>query len=303
MKPRYTISIPKPCHENWSEMTPNEKGRFCQSCSKTVVDFTKMNTNEVQEFIHEHKHHRICGHIRQNQLDAVNLQISETVFEQTMSFHKLFLLALLLAMGTSLFSCSDDNGQAKKIESVEIIKTAIDSTAFEAKTQVDSTASVCSTKEKQVDSIAEKIPPPPPPISTPTGIVIVEGDVDIVDTNYPLTWYTVDEKPNFIDAPKNLPKKDIKAYFNTRMRAFVLEHFNIKTAANLGLNGRQRIYIKFTIDAHGNVKDIDTRAPHPLLDEEAKRVIGLLPKFSPAKYDGEPVAVAYNLPIAFNMED
>ena len=303
MKPRYTISIPKPCHENWSEMTPNEKGRFCQSCSKTVVDFTKMDTSEIQTFIHHNKHQRICGHIKQQQLDAINLQISETVFEQTLNFHKLFLLALLLAMGTSLFSCSDDHGRTKKIESVEIIETKIDSTKSEVKKHVDSTVSVCAIKEKQADSIKEKIPPPPPPPVTPTGIVVIDGDVDIIDTHRPLTWYTVDEKPNFIDAPKDLPKKDTKAYFTKRMRAFVLEHFNIKIAANLGLSGKKRIYVKFTIDENGDVIDIDTRAPHPSLDKEAKRVIGLLPQFKPAKHDDESVAITYNLPIVFNVED
>ena len=73
MKTRYSISIPRPCHENWSEMSPNEKGRFCQSCSKIVVDFTKMEIVDVQAFIHNNKEQRICGHIKQSQLDTINL--------------------------------------------------------------------------------------------------------------------------------------------------------------------------------------------------------------------------------------
>jgi len=41
------LTIPKPCHENWDEMTPNEKGRFCSICSKTVKDFTKLSDAEI----------------------------------------------------------------------------------------------------------------------------------------------------------------------------------------------------------------------------------------------------------------
>lgn len=30
------ISIPKPCNENWNEMTPDQQGAFCKVCSKVV---------------------------------------------------------------------------------------------------------------------------------------------------------------------------------------------------------------------------------------------------------------------------
>lgn len=36
------LQINKPCHENWDAMTPNERGRHCASCNKTVVDLTAM---------------------------------------------------------------------------------------------------------------------------------------------------------------------------------------------------------------------------------------------------------------------
>jgi hypothetical protein len=292
MKSTYKLSIPKPCHENWSEMTPNDKGRFCQSCSKTVVDFTHMKTNDIQEFIRNNKDQRICGHIRQNQLDAINLQISDTVFEQTMSFHKLFLLALLLAMGTSLFSCADDKGNIKKIERIEIVEKSIDS--------VDAV----SLKKETSDSI--DIEKPTPPIIIPEimgDMIMVEGEMEVNYEEQPHSWYSVDEKPNFVDAPKDLTDKEIKDYFNKRMSDFVTEHFNTDTTVNLGLSGRQRVITRFTIDEYGNVKDILARGPHVSFEKEAKRVIELLPQFIPGKYDGENVEITYDLPIIFNIED
>jgi hypothetical protein len=46
---KYQISIPKPCHQNWNNMTVAEKGRFCTSCQKTVCDFTKSTDREILE--------------------------------------------------------------------------------------------------------------------------------------------------------------------------------------------------------------------------------------------------------------
>ena len=100
MKNYYSISIPKPCHEDWSIMTPKEKGRFCDSCAKTVIDFTKMNSLEIQDFINENKSNRICGHFKQTQLDSININVPSHIIEQQ-SFHKLFLLVLLITMGTT----------------------------------------------------------------------------------------------------------------------------------------------------------------------------------------------------------
>jgi len=302
MKTRYKISIPKPCHENWLEMSPNEKGRFCQSCSKTVIDFTAMKTNDIQVFIHKNKGQRICGHIKQSQLDKINLQISDTVFDQTLSFHKLFLLALLLAMGTSILSCSDGKGQVKKIESVEIVEKVMDSNQIGVGKKIDS-SNISNKKSK--DSLTIEKPVSPVPIPDLLGdIEVVEGlmVVEEFNPNKPISWHLAEVKPNFVGAPKDLTNKEIKDYFNKRMSDFVIEHFNI-TQGDIGLKGRQRIHTKFTIDKDGSVKDILVRAPHPSFEKEAIRVIKLLPQFTPGSYDGNNVAITYNLPIIFNIED
>ena len=48
---KFELSIPKPCHENWNEMSPEDKGRFCGACQKTVVDFTNMSDRQVAQFL------------------------------------------------------------------------------------------------------------------------------------------------------------------------------------------------------------------------------------------------------------
>ncbi|UQB70124.1 hypothetical protein [Epilithonimonas zeae] len=67
------VTIPKPCHENWANMTPEEKGRFCQVCSKSVRDFTTATDLEIIADLSENPN--ICASFRPDQLDR-NLSYS-----------------------------------------------------------------------------------------------------------------------------------------------------------------------------------------------------------------------------------
>lgn len=67
------ITIPKPCYENWNNMTTDEKGKFCSVCSKTVHDFTSFSDEELINTFKRDKD--ICGRFRNNQLD-INLSFS-----------------------------------------------------------------------------------------------------------------------------------------------------------------------------------------------------------------------------------
>ena len=47
MKKPIAITIPKPCHEDWTSMTPTEQGKHCAVCSKEVIDFTAHTTTFI----------------------------------------------------------------------------------------------------------------------------------------------------------------------------------------------------------------------------------------------------------------
>jgi len=49
-------------------MTPNDKGRFCQSCQKTVVDFTQMSDRQILEYM-TRASTNTCGHFYPDQLN------------------------------------------------------------------------------------------------------------------------------------------------------------------------------------------------------------------------------------------
>ncbi|MBA9078502.1 carboxypeptidase-like regulatory domain-containing protein [Rufibacter quisquiliarum] len=63
-----TVSIPTPCQEDWTAMTPHSQGRYCQSCQKTVVDFTTMTDAEVVHWLGKQKG-ETCGRFKNKQLE------------------------------------------------------------------------------------------------------------------------------------------------------------------------------------------------------------------------------------------
>jgi hypothetical protein len=63
------LSIPEPCHQDWNKMTPNDQGRFCTSCSKTVVDFSNMSDAALMQYFENLKDSNVCGRVYTDQLD------------------------------------------------------------------------------------------------------------------------------------------------------------------------------------------------------------------------------------------
>ncbi|HLP64619.1 carboxypeptidase-like regulatory domain-containing protein [Flavobacterium sp.] len=67
MSKKINVTIPKPCSENWLEMTPSEQGRFCQLCQENVFDFTQSSDREIVEKLE--KNQFLCGRFSRSQLD------------------------------------------------------------------------------------------------------------------------------------------------------------------------------------------------------------------------------------------
>jgi hypothetical protein len=149
MKDAIKFSVPKPCHEDWNTMTPDQKGRFCSACSKTVVDFTNLDNTEVQEYLSENKGSRICGRFTSEQLSPeFKLTVPQSVLYQKRSFHKAFLLALFVTMGTTLFSCKNFNNQTLGEVSIIEDSTSVQKDTAEQAYEVGEVAPDSSVKGK-----------------------------------------------------------------------------------------------------------------------------------------------------------
>lgn len=177
---------------------------------------------------------------------------------------------------------------------------------------------------EQVKPPEKKTPPPP----TPDKIEVVEDEVEVEETVIESTETDEDEAVEVEeiieieeveeveeDVPfaiiEDVPvypgckgnKDKLRACLQAKITKHVNKKFNSELASDLGLApGVKRIFVMFKIDKTGNITDVMARAPHKRLQEEAIRVVKLLPKMTPGKQRGRPVGVKYSLPIAFKVE-
>lgn len=219
-------------------------------------------------------------------------------------------------MGTSFLNCSDQNGNTKKIDAIEVISTR-DAKSNQlpkitaSKIMIDSTKTITISKPQKSINIHEI------PFPHITGAIIEVNDSNIK----PLDSTVVDEHRNkpkeeivfghviqevaeFINTPDSLSRSEKKEFLSSHISKIVTDNFNFEVAKKLGLKGKQRFFTQFKIDENGYVKDIKIKnSSHIELENEAIRVINLLPQFKPAKQGKKSVAAIYNLPIAFLIED
>lgn len=106
------ISIPKPCHEDWSQMTPDEKGAFCQVCNKSVHDFSRKSAEEVEQILLQEEPGKVCGRFSSKQLSIPeNLEIPFHLIPRNLAPARAFALAVFLVFGTALFGLTAMSGQ------------------------------------------------------------------------------------------------------------------------------------------------------------------------------------------------
>lgn len=176
-------------------------------------------------------------------------------------------------------------------------------------------------------------PPPPPPMAVSESIQIVEdledieesvmestetnqseaiadknrvigiGDVkvDVVEEEVEVAFAVIEDVPVFPGC-EGMSKSATKECFQKKVQEHVIKNFKYpETALDLGIQGR--VSVIFMIDTKGYTVGVRSRGPDKILEKEAERIIGLLPKMQPGKQRGKPVKVSYAVPIYFKMND
>lgn len=173
-------------------------------------------------------------------------------------------------------------------------------------------------------------PPPPPPVAITETIEIVEDveeieetviesseanqddairdivrvedvNVEEVEEEVEVPFAIIEDVPVFPGCEKKSRKK-MKECFQKKMQEHVIKNFQYPaTALEMGIQGR--VSVVFVIDSKGYTANVRSRGPDKILEKEAERIIGLLPKMKPGKQRGKPVKVAYAVPIFFKYQE
>ncbi|PPK95062.1 hypothetical protein LY01_01815 [Nonlabens xylanidelens] len=115
----YQIKFDNTCDEDWSQMTPDQKGRFCDLCSKSVIDFTGKTPEEVLVYLKANKN--TCGRMSSNQLRQPVIIADKDYFQIPYSN-----TAASLMMAASLGAVTLGNGQTNPLKVTEPFEKVID---------------------------------------------------------------------------------------------------------------------------------------------------------------------------------
>jgi len=285
------ISIPKPCHQNWNEMNPAEKGRFCNACEKVVIDFTEMETSRIIQYLASGQ--RTCGQLQNYQLWHLNnyIVIKPPIPKKRW---KPTGYSLLMAATAFLSACKQST---EVTTGVVILNTEI-SIASESDPIQDDSIKAKDESQLYWDWTTTGDITTSSDVSGTYSMTIRDslGEFIIEDsTNFPVT------PDNILVTPEILPEY---IYGEAALMSYIKNNTVYPPCAfEQGIEGR--VYIAFIVKANGSVADIKVvrdPAPGSGLAEEALRVIQNMAGWKPGQLNGKPIDTNMTIPISFKLE-
>ncbi len=119
------------------------------------------------------------------------------------------------------------------------------------------------------------------------------------NNNKPIPFTVIENVPVYPGC-ETLEKSKQKNCFKQKIHKHIQKNFNYpEEAKQLGIQGR--VIAFFDINKEGNITNIRTEGPHPLLELETRRIVNKIPKVIPGKQKGNPVKVPFSFPLSFRL--
>lgn len=117
------LDIKSPCSEDFNQFKPTTKGGFCATCTKEVIDFSKMNSEEIINYFNTKNTTNTCGRFKSEQLTTHQIPVKR---------NKLSWLTGIGLACLSFFSFVTANAQVKTTEN-NTIESAKENNSFTIK--------------------------------------------------------------------------------------------------------------------------------------------------------------------------
>jgi TonB family protein len=285
------FSVPNPCHERWDQMQPQGNGRHCESCQKIVIDFTKMTDQQIIDHISANAGKKMCGTFKNSQLPPPQQEIHHR--EKAV----LFLAAVLLVFGMTLFSCQSvafgDKGTSDPVKQEE-------GCTFITGAMIVSPPPLLHKDSSKANNGSLYNGDTGPAVIEKTPIKeFTTGEIEIPE---PIIKDTVPDPDElivgmiFTEQMPEFPGGTVK------MQEYLSDNLHYpKEASDKDIFGT--VYINFLVRKDGTLDNFKVlKGIGYGCDEEALRVIKNMPKWKPGINKGKPVDVQFNLPIKFKLK-
>lgn len=111
----------------------------------------------------------------------------------------------------------------------------------------------------------------------------------------------VDKIPITMDCHLKYENEALKECVSKSINSHIGRKFNLDLPLSKGLSGKIKINNTFIVNTEGVIVNITSDSKDQDINNEAKRVINLLPKMIPGKHNNTLINVRLELPITFNI--
>ncbi len=149
---------------------------------------------------------------------------------------------------------------------------------------------VLNNTDAQISSVTQEGEIGEIPVDDPDKFKTGEGTAPVeVKVEEEKTFLSVETMPEFAGG-------------NAALAKFLQKNLRYpRNASEVGIGGK--VYVQFVVGKDGNISSIDILKGLGFgCDEEAQRVIKLMPRWNPGKQSGRNVSVKFTLPIVFQLD-
>ena len=170
-------------------------------------------------------------------------------------------------------------------------------------------------EEEDIPITRQEQPPPPPPPEPSQELIIVDDDVELeeeftIDVDADVFTEVQEFTPIQIEEEEEVDEDVIFTVVEDQpefpggeeaRQRFLEQNLRYPTMAReAGIQGT--VFVTFVVETDGSVTDVRVlRGIGGGCDEEAVRVVEMMPRWEPGRQRGQPVRVQFNMPIRFRL--